>query len=105
MKKKFQGGRNDQLPQMQLRGSSKMKTREAFGFSNREVVCDPDTSSFSGKLRESLSRVCLCENGRKGFGNSENRCAFEGYLPERGREKWYGSWGALSGRSYSMSVY
>lgn len=56
MKKKFQGGRNDQLPQMQLRGSSKMKTREAFGFSNREVVCDPDTSSFSGKLRESLSK-------------------------------------------------
>ena len=50
MKKKFQGGSSDQLPQMQLRGSSKMKTREtAIGFSN---VCDPDTSSFSGELRE-----------------------------------------------------
>ena len=53
MKKKFQGGSSDQLPQMQLRGSSKMKTREtAIGFSNREVICDPDTSSFSGELRE-----------------------------------------------------
>ena len=53
VKKKFQGGRSDQLPQMQLRGSSKMKTREtAIGFSNREIICDPDTSSFSGELRE-----------------------------------------------------
>lgn len=96
MKKKFQGGRSDQLPQMQLRGSSKMKTREtAIGFSNREVVCDPDTKQFQRRIkRESLSGVCLCENGRKGFGDSENRYAFEGYLPERGREKWYGSWGA-----------
>lgn len=39
-----------------------------------------------------MNGVCLYENGRKGFGDSEYRYVFEGYLVGKGGEKWCGSW-------------